>query len=158
MPFFHLWVFCSFFFLSLIFWFSFFHPNLKKWFFFWPLKSKIFSHDSILNNVGYFCLNFSTKEEILSLYSRLWNKHSFMFNNLCILFPGAASLFKGYVYLVLEFKSISKKRGKLTKISWYLGLNFMGEHLFKKLFLFFSTNFPGATFLFQGVCLFQSLE
>jgi len=45
-----------------------------------------------------------------------------------------------------NLKLISKKRGKAVKISWYLGLNFIGERLFKELFLFFSANFLGASY------------
>ena len=44
-----------------------------------------------------------------------------------------------------NLKLISKKRGKAVKISWYLGLNFMGNIYSRILFLFFSKKILGAT-------------
>lgn len=83
-----------------------------------------------------------------------------MFNNLCILFPGAASLFKGYVYLVLEFKINLKKERQINKNQLVSGAEFYGGMFIQEaIFILFNKFSRGYVFfLIQGVCLFQSLE
>lgn len=74
-----------------------------------------------------------------------------MFNNLYILFPGAASLFKGYVYLVLEFKINLKKERQINKNQLVSGAEFYGGMFIQEaIFILFNKFSRGYVFFIPG--------
>ena len=70
--------------------------------------------------------------------TRLWKKPSNTYINFSI-FPLGKTLNIHFWHLL----STLKKRGRTAKILWYLGLNFKGVGLLKRLCLLFLPNFQG---------------